>query len=724
MYSILIINKLHLFPTCFFIVIFFKNFDEKNILSSKESRSTQGQAERTDHVIGKNESAANDEAFCSNSSKPEEKLKSDEQTEVKSPEDTDSSTDTDKKKVTDNSTSSSNQNQVTQSLQSYPVVRSAASKSEESAFAHLTSINQNISESSQTGVVDTQGNIESISGTNVLNGVKLDSISASNESEITNTTEIPQNHEIIPVLTSTGTLNSEQSTNTLSTNENISESRQTKVEDTASSNSLNEFSTDIIFASNQNEPVHSLERDSALASIGASNSGESTNVQSMSTYVNTSELSPTGIEHTNRESMESASSKPNEFSCAKPRLTDEINITSPLTSHEDGSLLSRCSDTKDKKETLATRIPLQILLLGDSGAGKTSLFKLMKLYADMNGFFSEETFKKLMQNIFFVPSSTATTITYDAIYIENLAITVIDTPGFDETTSKDGKSWVENISHEVQRLKNLNCICLVINGTESRLTWHTSDVIKRMSSFLPKDLFQNVVVFFTHTSDDFSLTFAEETLTTELGYPLKHTHVIDNPYARYCKANRRRRKIKSSLINDEFPEAFETLSQVLRTIKNFTKADDSQTDIFGNFSVLKDRIETCVDNLSKFNNEMKAQKVVLKEKEELEENKKTLKKTLVTERVSYTEIQSMSLDVPRDTEMQNMSLDVPKSKAEFLLECMIELQTIGTHNPSQLNFVVDVKKKLDEMSELRNMGRLDDIWKKIDEKVTCIISKT
>ena len=477
-------------------------------MSSKESR-TQSQAERTNHVIGSNESAASDEAHCNNS-KPEEKLNNDKQTEVQSPEDADSSTYTDRENVADDSTSPSNQNQGTQILKRCPVELSEASNSEKSTNAQSMSTNGNISEFTQTGVEDTH----------------------------------------------------EESTNavSMSTNESTSESSQTGVED--------EFSNVKHDASNQNEPAHSLERESALASIDTSNSDESTNGQSMSINENTSKLSPTGTEHTNRKNTDPATSKLNEFSIVEPRLK---------LKHEDGSLLSRCTDMK--KETLATRIPLEILLLGDSGVGKTSLFKLMKLYADMNGLFSEETFKKRIQNISFIPLSTATTITYDAIYIENLAITVIDTPGFDEATSKDGKSWAENISHEVQRLKNLNCICLVINGTESRLTWHTSDVIKRLSSFLPKDLFQNVVVFFTHTSDDFSLTFADETLTTELGFPLKHTHVIDNPYARYCKANRRRRKIKSSLINDEFPEAFETLSQVLRTIKNFTKADDSHTDI-------------------------------------------------------------------------------------------------------------------------------------------------
>ena len=111
---------------------------------------------------------------------------------------------------------------------------------------------------------------------------------------------------------------------------------------------------------------------------------------------------------------------------------------------------------------------------------------------------------------------------------------IIDTPGFADTRGEDQKK--ENVANIINKVKEelyVNSVCLIISGTQVRLTSIMSEVITAIVSILPPDVLSNIIIVFTKTRDRFSLKFDPKVLKNfQLSVPKDFIFMLDNPYTR------------------------------------------------------------------------------------------------------------------------------------------------------------------------------------------------
>ncbi len=114
---------------------------------------------------------------------------------------------------------------------------------------------------------------------------------------------------------------------------------------------------------------------------------------------------------------------------------------------------------------------------------------------------------------------------------------VIDTPGFGDTRPEYKETNTARIIAAIKKERYLNCVCLIVNGTQSRLTSVAEEVIREVTSILPKFIMNQVIVVCTKTRDKDSLEFSSDMLR-EFGMivPKKSLFYLDNPYAKWERA--------------------------------------------------------------------------------------------------------------------------------------------------------------------------------------------
>lgn len=225
----------------------------------------------------------------------------------------------------------------------------------------------------------------------------------------------------------------------------------------------------------------------------------------------------------------------------------------------------------------------KMLLIGETGSGKTSLINLfcncaliedtdtdqlqlneMKEYNDI---LLEDPEAKKME-------SKTTGAKQYVTRLHKLDIGIIDTPGFGDTRGFDKDS--ENIEKIIQILKSteyINCVCLVINGRSARLSPSIKYVLTEITTILPQEIVNNLIVVFSNTNDELELNFDAEELNRYFQNKIltDRFFYIENPYCKLLKA-----KTKQSLSVDttqNLARSFMVTAAVLRrmysVVKNF-----------------------------------------------------------------------------------------------------------------------------------------------------------
>ena len=159
---------------------------------------------------------------------------------------------------------------------------------------------------------------------------------------------------------------------------------------------------------------------------------------------------------------------------------------------------------------------LNIVLLGSSGAGKSSLINLFYIWANE---FQVGDLKKVNR----VPIKTAIFDGDDAfernIFNQKESCTqgsstysfskknssynlrFMDTPGIGDTRgiAQDDENILD-ICEQIQKLGWVSAIFLVVNGSEARFCSRLQYVLKKIEGIIPDDFLSNVFVLFTHVN--------------------------------------------------------------------------------------------------------------------------------------------------------------------------------------------------------------------------------
>ena len=229
--------------------------------------------------------------------------------------------------------------------------------------------------------------------------------------------------------------------------------------------------------------------------------------------------------------------------------------------------------------------PYKMLLIGETGSGKTSFLNLLcnsKLIEELGTNIDAAKLDQIRHyNDLKIEDSAAHPMaskTSEAkLYNTEVCktrMTVIDTPGFGDSRGlEQDKENVEKIIEALKGEENVNCVCLIINGRQSRMTASLKYVLAEISSILPKEIFNNIIVVFTYTAEALDCNFDISELDPFFGRRIECAFYIENPYCRIEKAKQKAVQLSVDQIARSLKKSFEDTAETLRslheTIKDF-----------------------------------------------------------------------------------------------------------------------------------------------------------
>lgn len=224
----------------------------------------------------------------------------------------------------------------------------------------------------------------------------------------------------------------------------------------------------------------------------------------------------------------------------------------------------------------------KMLLIGETGSGKTSFLNLLcncglvQALGFTEGLAQFRQFNDIkLEN---AESRKLESKTTDAklynVEMGELKVGVIDTPGFGDTRGiEEDKKHTERIVNALKGEEHVNCVCLIINGRQSRMSATLRYVLTEITSILPREVLDNVIVVFTNTADPLDLNFEADSLQEYFGKEIESERIflIENPYCRFEKAQNKQGKLLEDKIARSLKRAFEETGEVLTEMCSIMK---------------------------------------------------------------------------------------------------------------------------------------------------------
>ena len=276
--------------------------------------------------------------------------------------------------------------------------------------------------------------------------------------------------------------------------------------------------------------------------------------------------------------------------------------------------------------------PYKMLLIGETGSGKTSFLNLLcnsKLIEELGTEVDAAKLDRIRHyNDLKIEDSTARAMaskTCEAKFYNTelceMKMTAIDTPGFGDSRGIErDKECVKKIIDALRGEDYVNCVCLVINGHQSRMTASLKYVLSEISTILPREIFNNIIVVFTNSADPLDCNFDIRELDSYFGKQLDCAFYIENPYCRIEKAKQKATQLPFERIARSLRKSFEDTAECLRslheTIKDFK---DVHTLYFIRLSNKKQEIERdVIIILASYDEQTKLEKEIRKTGQEVD----------------------------------------------------------------------------------------------------------
>ncbi len=183
--------------------------------------------------------------------------------------------------------------------------------------------------------------------------------------------------------------------------------------------------------------------------------------------------------------------------------------------------------------TVKNRSELTILLVGETGVGKTSFLSLLANIVEGR---RPDTFVQAHYQSNEAGGSCAGSQTQEAMVYEfrsrnGILVRVLDTPGLADTRGLAlDDLHKKSIANAIQQhITTIHAVIILANGTLARLGIATDYALTTLSSIFPRSLEKNISFVFTNVSNPLQWNFQSETIPQFLHDA--HSFTIDNPFA-------------------------------------------------------------------------------------------------------------------------------------------------------------------------------------------------
>ncbi|CAE6518255.1 unnamed protein product [Rhizoctonia solani] len=191
--------------------------------------------------------------------------------------------------------------------------------------------------------------------------------------------------------------------------------------------------------------------------------------------------------------------------------------TKPPSEWEEVEVLTRtCPFRFPQKKNVIT-----VLLIGETGSGKTSFMSLLLNLFEGNGPFElkEKHFVDAQSGLDRSQSQTTEARIYSFTTTDGVKVEILDTPGLADTRGiEEDKKHKERIYHAIQELvTEIDGVMIVANGTVERLTLATDYTLNILATLFPRSIVDNIGILFTNTdAGGTGLNFQMHSLPSEL----------------------------------------------------------------------------------------------------------------------------------------------------------------------------------------------------------------
>ncbi|KAJ1304177.1 hypothetical protein OPQ81_008577 [Rhizoctonia solani] len=149
------------------------------------------------------------------------------------------------------------------------------------------------------------------------------------------------------------------------------------------------------------------------------------------------------------------------------------------------------------------KIALTILLIGETGSGKTSFMSLLLNLFQGNGPFElkDKHFLDSESGLDLSQSKTTEPRLYSFTTSNGIKMEILDTPGLDDTRGiKKDQKHVEKTYCAIQELvTRIDGVMIIANGTVQRLTLATDYTLNILATMFPRSILENIgIIFYEH----------------------------------------------------------------------------------------------------------------------------------------------------------------------------------------------------------------------------------
>ncbi|CAE6461011.1 hypothetical protein ACGC1H_003103 [Rhizoctonia solani] len=254
---------------------------------------------------------------------------------------------------------------------------------------------------------------------------------------------------------------------------------------------------------------------------------------------------------------------------------------------------------------------ITILLIGETGSGKTSFMSLLLNLFEGSGPFElrDKHFIDAQSGLHRTQSQTTEARIYSFTTIHGAKVEILDTPGLADTRGiEEDKKHKERIYRAIQELITaIDGVMIVANGTVERLTVATDYTLNILATLFPRSILDNIGILFTNTdAGGTGLNFQMQSLPSELRN-VQHW-CLNNPLSLYknystLKAGsnfvRNQESIQKRNIETNYQDAVEILNDWLEWLDERNEIPTTAiVELYQKSSHIESRLFSTVTSIS------------------------------------------------------------------------------------------------------------------------------